>query len=123
MPQDTPAKSRSWRKFALVLLLHAVVLTGLLYVDEPLYASIHHHIGVMDRSKLFICHQLTGDGNWEFFESYGIWLAGLAAASVIWSLDTRRRRSIAILVAGLIVASALTSVSQKTIGRVASRAL
>ena len=108
-------------KRTLLLLLHALVLSVLMFADEPVYRAIQDWRADWSRSEGFVHKRLTHDDLWEFFASFGLWTSAVAVAAIVWQMDARRRPMIAVMLAGLVLASTLTSVTAKTVGRMRPR--
>jgi len=119
VPDNNPSRpSRRWIKWALILAVHAAVLTILLITDETTYDAFHRWKEHWDREDLPLSRVLNDDDTWEFFASFGLWMSSIALAVIVWRLDNRWRRLVPLLAAGVIVATTLTSVLSKTVGRV-----
>jgi len=112
------ARRRRIQRIALIALLHALVLAALFFTDGATYRWLQDCRDTWSESKSFVYQQLSDDDHWEFFASFGLWLSAVAVVVIVWQVDPRRRRALAALVAGVIVAGVLTSVAAKTIGRV-----
>jgi membrane-associated phospholipid phosphatase len=108
---------RKWWTWLLLLGVHTMVLVVLLCADETVYKVFHELKTLWDSKKFILFRLLTDDDTWEFFASFGLWMAAVALAVLVGSLDNRWKRLVPILAVGVIVASALTSVLSKTVGR------
>ncbi len=108
---------KSGRLRIALLAVQVVVLVVLLLVDDNLNYFLQRGRDALSKEGYFPVTLLAEDDLWQFFSSFGLWVSGVAIAAAIWQLDPTRRRAVAVLIAGLIVASAATSVMGKTIGR------